>query len=238
MVLHRIENKSNSFAKYETRCDCGSLYHAYGYLLRRGTTSRCRKCGYAKQAKTIRDNLVGRRFGTRMVLKLLGRGRGHNTRYEAVCDCGAVESVSRHSLLQSKSCRQCWLKSAKIFPNQAITKRFQGYKTNASNRGIEFYLTPTEFIKLGTKFCSYCGEPPRSVKYRGHEGIFTGIDRTDSNGHYTLDNVVPCCDRCNWLKSDYSVESFLSHVHRIAQHQGWIPRDTKDPEEIPTTNQP
>jgi hypothetical protein len=35
---------------------------------------------------------------------------------------------------------------------------------------------------------------------------------------YTIENVVPCCKRCNQAKSDQSVVDFLAWIRRVYEH--------------------
>lgn len=42
-----------------------------------------------------------------------------------------------------------------------------------------------------------------------------GIDRVDSDKPYEIDNCVPCCTKCNFMKQAHSVEDFLNHVEAI-----------------------
>ena len=32
---------------------------------------------------------------------------------------------------------------------------------------------------------------------------------------YIIENCVPCCKRCNWMKSDMNKEEFISHIKDI-----------------------
>jgi hypothetical protein len=45
--------------------------------------------------------------------------------------------------------------------------------------------------------------------------IYTGIDRMDPKMGYVLNNVVPCCEQCNYLKNRYSFLDFLEIISRI-----------------------
>ena len=47
---------------------------------------------------------------------------------------------------------------------------------------------------------------------------YNGIDRVDNTRGYTLDNVVPCCFKCNRAKDTMTKEEFLEWVGRVATH--------------------
>ena len=51
--------------------------------------------------------------------------------------------------------------------------------------------------------------------------IYSGIDRKNPARGYVLDNVVPCCKRCNYAKNDFSYDEHLEYLDRlVAYRQG------------------
>jgi len=90
---------------------------------------------------------------------------------------------------------------------QTFNGRFSAYRSSAKARNIEFNLSEEQFKSFWQKPCNYC-----------HSEIETiGIDRVDSSGSYEMDNCVPCCTYCNYMKSDLSTEAFFSHICKIQQ---------------------
>lgn len=66
-------------------------------------------------------------------------------------------------------------------------------KSSARQSGREWTLTQDQYKQImGNRKCYYCG-----WDLNMNAG---GLDRVDSSGHYTPDNVVPCCRSCNSLK--------------------------------------
>lgn len=45
-----------------------------------------------------------------------------------------------------------------------------------------------------------------------------GIDRVDSQKHYTLENSQPCCSDCNYFKKDLNLDSFLDQIYFIIKN--------------------
>lgn len=101
----------------------------------------------------------------------------------------------------------------------ALERRvFRYYEANSKRRGIKFKITFEEFKTYIHKNCFYCGAPP-SNKMNPSYGygrvcrstlMYSGVDRKDNSKGYTLDNVVPCCKRCNRIKSDlFTYEEML-----------------------------
>lgn len=101
---------------------------------------------------------------------------------------------------------------------------FRSSKKNASNRGHKFYLSFEEFNNIISQSCHYCGSEPKEasgelLKKRGdtHQPTirYNGIDRLDPTKDYTLDNCVPCCSICNYMKHVQQKEDFLKQVEKI-----------------------
>ena len=42
-----------------------------------------------------------------------------------------------------------------------------------------------------------------------------GLDRVDNNKGYTIDNVVPCCKRCNYAKNNQTPREFKEWVKKV-----------------------
>ena len=89
--------------------------------------------------------------------------------------------------------------------------RWSTFKSQARRRGIPFSITELEHFAIAMQQCSYCGGKEST-------SMFNGIDRFDSNGDYTLQNLVPCCKMCNFMKGSMGRQQFLQHVNAIQLH--------------------
>jgi len=127
----------------------------------------------------------------------------------------------RDNLVQR--CEECYIKLRKTEDergererNYSAEKRenldryFSTYIKCAKIRNIGFELTKEEFEKLVLQPCYYCGE--------SKEGEVIGVDRLDSLMKYTINNCVPCCKTCNFMKGTLSMSRFIQHSHKIAKH--------------------
>lgn len=99
---------------------------------------------------------------------------------------------------------------------------YREYKANAQKRKRDFLLTFEELNSLITGNCFYCGSEPVEVKRwmrRMHKGQppikLNGIDRIDSNKEYSVENCVPCCAMCNYMKNVFSTDEFLQQIAKI-----------------------
>lgn len=102
------------------------------------------------------------------------------------------------------------------------------YKSMSKRRRyLNFNLSKEDFSLLTSSDCFYCGiQPTRVIKYRVSVYMYNGIDRMNNNIGYIMDNCVPCCSRCNYMKLTSSVEDFLAQVTRIYKHQKIKSNDT------------
>lgn len=101
---------------------------------------------------------------------------------------------------------------------------YRSYKQGAKNRGHSFDLSFEEFNSIISWNCTYCGEPPREADIklllkRGdtHQPNikYNGIDRVNPKLGYSINNCVPCCSRCNYMKGTMQSAEFLSHIEKI-----------------------
>lgn len=94
------------------------------------------------------------------------------------------------------------------------------------------------FLVLVKQDCYYCGSPPRLINpygsvYKENQNgkfsrlsyqrwqdswvLYNGIDKKEPKEDYLdVDNLLPCCKTCNFLKQRLGHDLFLEHVRKIA----------------------
>ena len=135
--------------------------------------------------------------------------------------CGKeyIRDIRSIKNFKSSGCTQCTPRIAKSKPND--WHMYVHYRGHAREKNREFLLSYEEFQKLCHSNCYYCGSEPeirqQFIRYSKNTELqpLNGIDRIDSSKGYTLDNCVPCCMRCNQMKSDMNVSDFIDHVDKI-----------------------
>lgn len=110
-------------------------------------------------------------------------------------------------------------------------------KKSARLRGYDFELTKEEFREIVTKPCIYCGESLTQSKHKNFgngEFRYTGIDRYDNSKGYILSNCVPCCKRCNRIKTTMSAQELADIVDTLQKRKDiWLnPQEVKENESI------
>lgn len=102
---------------------------------------------------------------------------------------------------------------------------------NSRVRNIPASLSLDEFNVLVRQPCHYCGilgsEQSRDIvnKKNGHRKSdvvihHNGIDRIDSRGMYSKENVVSCCWQCNRAKNKRHVEDYQHWIEQLYIHFG------------------
>lgn len=89
----------------------------------------------------------------------------------------------------------------------ALPPKYRSYLNRANKKSMAFDLSIEEFEKILSMQCVYCGGYNRMT-----------IDRIDSSGGYTQDNVQPCCNKCNMMKYTHDHADFLDHILKIYKH--------------------
>lgn len=162
-------------------------------------------------------HLGGKRFGMLVATNKLRGPKGTKQRL-CYCDCGKKTWVRTSHLTHGnvKSCG-CW--NGKLALGQAARNVvLYRYKYDAKKRGLCWKLTDSQFNKLTSKSCFFCGLLPSNVKRIKHchgNFVYSGIDRLNNKLGYTLKNTAPCCKECNQAKRDLSLNKFLAWIKRL-----------------------
>lgn len=131
--------------------------------------------------------------------------------------CGCLLSEMRHSFGTKYK-----------LPNQGaqLNELYASYKRSAKLRGLSFDIAKDSFNILVKMDCLYCGETP-IARYRSTKGYqkplaYNGIDRVNNNIGYEESNCVPCCKRCNIIKSNLSSKELILHLRKMVdRHNMW-----------------
>lgn len=176
-------------------------------------------------------NISGKRFGHLVAIKIAEKTKNF-TKWECKCDCGSVTNIRLFSLKSgnSQSCGKCQFKVEKFKKNfvshnkikdrktALLNNQFSQYKSGAETSNRLFNLNKATFNKLLLTKCHYCYKDPYRLikdKFSNYSLLIGGIDRVDSDLGYIKDNCVPCCEKCNFMKNDMSLDEFKAHVNLL-----------------------
>ena len=150
------------------------------------------------------------------VIKRHGSHRCGGATWLCRCDCGIESIVLGHHLRSGKvkSCGCTW--GGYEVGESAFNKLFYVFKLSAKKRNHSWNLSKEHVKKITKMNCSYCGSKPKTIaKGKNGDYIYNGIDRVDNNLGYEIDNVVPCCKKCNLAKHIMSTEEFFDWIKTV-----------------------
>lgn len=87
--------------------------------------------------------------------------------------------------------------------------RLNALKSASNKRQIEWHLSDEEAKAMLISPCVYCDHLDLEVRVNG-------IDRLDSSKPYTIENCLPCCKDCNYMKGTYDPKTFIERCKKIA----------------------
>ena len=181
-----------------------------------------------------KTNIVGKRFG-KLLVTASTESKANRARWVCQCDCGnkciSTGKTLREGKKQSCGCikREQSKELVKIlhksnelaFGEAACNHLYSVYKHNADKRNLLYTITIEDFRKLTSSSCYYCNDAPMY----SHSGVtcstpyvYNGVDRVDNTIGYVLENCVPCCRICNWMKRTQSQKDFVTKCAKITEN--------------------
>jgi hypothetical protein len=194
------------------KCKCGKNKKVSSHSLSQGFT---KSCGERRCQSNFKD-LTGKLFGKLTVISLSSRKNSWGKKYwKCKCICGKTVNIlsNRLSSGDTKSCGCIKRKNQyETIKNNAYRRHIKSSK----KRGIKSYLSQEEYIGIASKVCYYCGEIniKKNVSTK-NTILLNGIDRKNNELFYKLENSVPCCKICNFMKNNTSYEDFLLKISKI-----------------------
>lgn len=173
-------------------------------------------------SRYFRD-LTGQRFGKVVALHRHAESAKNGSVYwECLCDCGNTKKLTSKVLTTGKASSCGCLQTINI--NFSYEKEIiRRYRYGAINKGHSWNLTDEMALSLIRSPCYYCGEVGMRARRNKRNPSNTalninGIDRMNSDLGYEVDNVVPCCSRCNFRKREIPYDEFLEWIKIVYEH--------------------
>lgn len=89
-----------------------------------------------------------------------------------------------------------------------LTSQYHEYKKRAKKKNIDFLISKEDSNNYYNTNCYYCNDKIKGM----------GIDRIDNKKGYVLDNIVPCCSKCNFMKHVLNKNEFLKRIKQISNN--------------------
>lgn len=188
------------------------------------------------------QDLTGKTFERLTVVEPAGIDKFKARLWLCNCSCGKQTIVPSGRLINkiTRSCgclkKELDIKKFKGNTHNRLNPGSSGfvtlytcYKGVAKRRGFEWNLTKEEAKDLFQANCYYCGISPKNKYYASHsskwskearensEFVYNGIDRKNNTLGYFKENVVTCCEWCNKMKLEYSVDEFIQKCRLISE---------------------
>lgn len=180
-------------------------------------------------------DLTGTVFGRLTVVERAG-SVGDKVRWCCLCVCGRTTKATSGNLkrgfVTSCGCYRREFIRGNQLPDgvSGFNGLFNRYRTRAKKNQIPFSLPKDVFKHLTEQDCFYCGKSPSqsvsSLESGKSRYIYNGVDRRDSGGGYEIENCVPCCRTCNYMKLDMSIKDFIAACMLVIKHQTGLGLET------------
>lgn len=177
---------------------------------------------------------TGEKYGDYIALEAIQYTTKNNTvekQWKCIDDLGNIKYFRARKLTTLKSSEEnkiLYDKNLEVLVKNnkhqygVRNKYYQNYKNNALSRNHIFELLFDDFNNVIIQNCYYCGQEPQfndrwiKIEHKNQPKLaYNGIDRVDSLKGYTINNVVPCCSKCNLMKNIFTSEEFLHHISKI-----------------------
>jgi hypothetical protein len=106
--------------------------------------------------------------------------------------------------------------------NNSREGKYKSFVLSVNKGKYDISMTKDEIMNMTDMPCVYCGHETEDKVYRN------GIDRLDSFIGYQIDNCVPCCRECNFMKGQVDPRTFIERVRQISMHNGGVGELTKN----------
>lgn len=164
-----------------------------------------------------KQDYIGKKYGRLTAVGFVKYDKNRHQLWKFECECGNIKNLLLTEVKRGiiKSCG-CISKEGLGEGVAGLNEIYANYQRRASRKNMKFEITKEEFKELTSHDCFYCGAIPSNKYTKSPVGDFTynGLDRLDSSEGYTMNNVVPCCKKCNEAKMDLSPRDFYAWIEK------------------------
>lgn len=228
VAIKPYEAGNNGGLKWLCKCDCGN--ETTKPTVREITNNLRVSCGKCeKPPRKSRTKLnVGEVYSFWTVSNENPIKGKFSWEWQCQCVCGKKKYIPGH-LLKAGKTRSCGCKRKEVIAQTYTEKRnisgkrdsafrqvVTSYRWSAKNKGLSWNINDDDIYKFTNQNCNYCGAKPGIISRVGYMMyIYNGMDRVDNNKGYEVDNIVPCCSNCNYMKRAMEKSQFLNQIIKI-----------------------
>lgn len=194
-------------------CNCGNTKIAPSTSLRNGSIGGCG----LTQCKPGFIDLSGKEFGILRVLGFNGRNKNGQSLWNCECLCGKNKIIAYQGLIRDVGgATSCGCLRRKNQYESIKKNAYHSHKNSAKRRDLVTYLSYDEYILIASESCHYCGDIDlKTNPDTGAKIQLNGIDRKNNEPYYKLENSIPCCHSCNFIKMTMPYDNFIAKIKRI-----------------------
>lgn len=165
--------------------------------------------------RSTKKDLSNKRFGSVIAKKYLRTAEDGRAIWLCQCDCGNNVEIGTHKLKRNKSTSCGCVQNARGI-NRIVKSAYKNHLRGARIRGYISSLSISEYAKIASNNCVYCGNMSIRINPDTNSKIgFNSVDRINNEPYYKLENTQAVCFVCQRMKSDMSHLDFLTHVLQI-----------------------
>lgn len=201
-----IVSENGSEKQRCTNCKCWRYPH--DFIGAKGQpVKRCTKCR-EKDKKSKESPQVREKRNAR------DREKQYYKQYREKKRSANEEAYLAHNAAMAKKWRQVNKDHLAEWQRHNLRCRVGSIKQQAGVKGIPWNDEMTQEVcdDMVKSPCFYCNSP---VQERLH-----GIDRMDNTKGYCLENCVPCCKECNFMKKALDAHTFIQRCLHISSVHG------------------
>jgi len=224
----KVREKNEQSTQIEQKCctTCGKEQVIENFIgLRNKITSTCQHCRNQNKIQDVKRDKEHRRAQGRIYDSKESR-RNNKDAWKKANWSKVVEIWRNYRKKQIENNEEKYLEENAQFAKQwrlnnvekckennenkknNIACQYKVYIQSAAHRKIQMCLSFEEYQNIARNPCYYCGKVNEIRQ-------FHGIDRMDNTNNYTIENCVPCCSICNYMKGELHHDIFIKHVEHV-----------------------
>jgi len=198
----------------DCECSCGTKRAIQYTVFTKGHRKACSKCSNIAQ-RTIKK---GDRFGKWTVLEAIPRGE-KKTLWKCICACGRIGKIEVTQLKKGRS-SQCASCAMSLRPFDKYGRLYWNILESIKKRGLKVEITKEDIERMFISQKGLCALSGVSIGFARDSTEYdlatVSVDRIDSNGDYTRDNVHLVHKDINRMKNAFDPHYFITMCNNVA----------------------
>ncbi len=229
---------NTKFRYYLCRCKCGTEKRFHVPYLNTGKLTCCEGCrekDREQEHQQVIQQMVGTSRGGYTIIGFSGFNSAGSRTWVCRCRCGKETIYSTgqlqgtsHNRMQCKNCQSEEMELSNRVTTFIPERFWRRLRDNAVLREITFSITQEQAYQVFANqgmCCALTGEPLWFSRLRTNYNRYTtaSVDRIDSDGAYTIDNIQWVHKVVNQMKWSLPQKDFISWCSKIGRGAQVLP---------------